>query len=715
MRIDRRKFSALALSSLVPASAAGRDTLTFCCSSSNDVYRALRREGVKRYETVVDALARAPEGSGVLLMADQYPKQTLSLPTDWPARASERKLRVYVEFAGTGETKEATWERAVVSSSFFGKGLLEKRILSPHNCRFVAVDGASAGVKTHLVLARVAGYDKAVFGIPEKGTHPLLVEQGNVLAAASQLSRFVTARYAPSEAWLSVWRGILAWVMGGAAVNLESARVVLPALGPSVRLANDAELQAFTRGVEWYSNARLFVHPSWEKRVDEARQYKDQVGPGPGTVAVGDGSLGMLEGHDARISPDGSQNLRWWIRADCVGETSMVYSLAHKVTKKPEQGRIAANLIDYLLHRSKMASGSRMDPQSVSYGLIGWNNTPKYHEGEDGYDVYYGDDNARCLLGMLATMALTGESKWMERFWLAVLGNFRLVGRLGHQKARYDQAPLEKTGWQHYFRADTILHDMNYEAYPWALFLWAAARTRWAPFFDRVEKGIRLTMEAYPAKWRWSNSITSHQARILLPLAWLIKVRDTPEYREWLRRVTSDLLERMHASGAIREWTGPRETGIQMPPAKNEDYGTGEGTLTQTNGDPATDLLYTMNFAFIGWHEAHAATGEQGYKDAENRVAEFLVRAQARSQLRPEFNGAWFRAFDFEKWDYWASNSDSGWGAWCTESGWSQSWITTTFALRLLKRSLWDVMAEAPQFAGFARLRELMFPPSVKL
>jgi hypothetical protein len=118
--------------------------------------------------------------------------------------------------------------------------------------------------------------------------------------------------------------------------------------------------------------------------------------------------------------------------------------------------------------------------------------------------------------------------------------------------------------------------------------------------------------------------------------------------------------------------------------------------------------LYTMNFAFIGLHEAYAATGQKQYKEAEDRIAEFLVRAQVRSERHQEFDGAWFRAFDFDKWDYWASNSDAGWGAWCTESGWSQSWISTVFALRLMKRSLWDVVSVVPKYAAFDRLRESM-------
>ncbi len=39
----------------------------------------------------------------------------------------------------------------------------------------------------------------------------------------------------------------------------------------------------------------------------------------------------------------------------------------------------------------------------------------------------------------------------------------------------------------------------------------------------------------------------------------------------------------------------------------------------------------------------------------------------------------------------WASNSDAGWGAWCTLTGWIQSWIVTTQAQIQQRENFWDV------------------------
>jgi hypothetical protein len=101
-----------------------------------------------------------------------------------------------------------------------------------------------------------------------------------------------------------------------------------------------------------------------------------------------------------------------------------------------------------------------------------------------------------------------------------------------------------------------------------------------------------------------------------------------------------------------------------------------------------------LNFAFLGLHEAASATGDPYYVDKEDRVANFLCRVQVRSEMHPELEGAWFRAFDFRRWDYWASNNDVGWGAWRTETGWMQNWITAVLALRQLRTSVWDLTSQ---------------------
>ena len=127
-------------------------------------------------------------------------------------------------------------------------------------------------------------------------------------------------------------------------------------------------------------------------------------------------------------------------------------------------------------------------------------------------------------------------------------------------------------------------------------------------FLKRAKTAIGMTMAAYPDQWRWTNGIQQERAKMLLPLAWLLRVEDTPEHRAWLRKMAEDLLAAQGACGPFARRSAWRERGGGPPPASNESYGTAEAPLIQTNGDAACDLLYTSNFAFVGLHEAATAT-----------------------------------------------------------------------------------------------------------
>src|SRR5205085_9861472 len=88
-----------------------------------------------------------------------------------------------------------------------------------------------------------------------------------------------------------------------------------------------------------------------------------------------------------------------------------------------------------------------------------------------------------------------------------------------------------------------------------------------------------------------------------------------------------------------------------------------------------------------------AACGDANLKHAENNLADFLCRIQSRSEKQPYLDGGWFRAFDYKRWDYFASSADAGWGAWSVEAGWAQAWTAAVLALRQRNTTFWDFTA----------------------
>jgi hypothetical protein len=614
-----------------PVFAGARDpaspppTIYLACPAGSDLQRVLTAHGldVRRFDSASDAIAAAPAESAVLIVAEGYPTRTTDVPEVSLRSATAKQLRLYLEYPRAlpgrtfGPLRRVGWERAVVATDFFGPKLPAKRILAIHDCHVLPTTAPAAP----LVLARVAGFDTAVYGLPEE-TVPLLFEQSDLmLVATTCLSRFVTARYAPVAAWEQVWTGILEWLLPGRTVpELRWTPSVRPSYAKLERLPPDVERQALRRGVAWYESARMLIHPAWADTYDTlAREWPDRVGPGPTAgQPCGDGSLGVLEGFSSHIGLDGAQPVRWWRRHDCNGEAAGGMALAARALTDPAWAARAANLADFLYTRSILSQGNRADPSHPAFGLLGWNDVARYHGELDGYGVYYGSDNARGLLGVIATAAALNVERWNERILQGLLANLRIAGTLGFQPNRIDEPELVQRGWRAYHDVPTLSLQPHYQAHMWACHLWAYRATGYRPFLDRAKTAIRMTMDAYPHEWRWTNGIQQERAVMLLCLAWLVRLEDTPEHRGWLRTLAGDLLEHQAECGAIREELGPPGRGDYGPPTSNEAYGTHEATLIHANGDPVTDLLYTANFAFLALHEGITASSRRWFWPANS-------------------------------------------------------------------------------------------------
>jgi hypothetical protein len=663
--------------------------LNFSCRQDNDVYRAVLGPAAPcpRFDSLEQAVDGAAPGAAVLALADDYPARGVPVAQAALDQAARKHLRLYLEYPSSlpgyalGEPQPTQWERAVVSSDWFGAGLPRHTILALHGCWHVPVTagGGQPAIDPSLVVARVAGYRTAVHGLPGDA-RPILFELPGfpALVATSKLSQFVRGRYGPRAAWQAVWESVLRWL--ARASEAEGAAPFRLAWSPSVGLQAgrdeplppEAEPRAFARSVQWFRGQVVFS-VDWKKAA--------------------------CEGFESGIDCEGRQMRRVNTRGDCTAETAMVFAWDWAARGNPASRQLAGQILDTVWAAPDFRQA---DPASPAYGLSNW-----YERGP----VFYGDDNARVILPTLAAAGLLNDSRWDDHVLRCLLANLRTTGRLGFRRNRIDlhEFHAHPGAWRFFQAEETVSLQPHYQAYLWAAFLWAHALTGYDGFLDRTRTAIRMTMEAYPA-WKWTNGFTQELARMLLPLAFLARVEDTDEHRAWLGRIAGDLLENMQPSGAIRERLGPLETGDYAPPKSNAEYGTREASLIQQNGDPACDLLYTTNYAFLGLHEAAAATGDPALKQAEDRLADFLCRIQARSTAQPYLDGAWMRSFDDALWEYWGSSADLGWGAWSVESGWTNTWIASVLAMRATGASLFDLSTAGRLKARLPELVSEMLP-----
>ncbi len=592
---------------------------------------------------------------GIFIPAEKYPSLNNVVGQELLESAKRKNVRILIEYPARvygiefGKIEKAEFERTVVSSEFFGDNLRKGTILMQHNCWFYHV---KTPVKPHLALARVAGYRHAVYGIAT--THyPVLFQHPdypNVMIATTCFSNLISTRFAPKEDWQEVMQALLSWLNNDSKVQCDWEMCVKPKFSRDEPLPASAELLAFRRNAEWFHKNIYFEHA---------------------------GRIGVFEGFISGIDCTGRQSPRPKTRADCTGEAVMVAALNWAVNQNPASLEVAGQIMNTLFNGPELPDNN---PESQTYGCL------KFYEY---YPAYYSDDNSRAAISCILASELTGNQEYSKNILRCLLSILRTTSPQGFRHGRLDNPSSFTEGktWEYYHDENYVEYRPHYQASMWAAFLQAYVLTGHQDFLEKARNALRLTMEVFP-NLLWTNGITQEYARLLLPLAFLVQVEDTEEHRNWLKTVTEKLLEQMQPCGTIREIMGNPAYGKYPAPKSNEEYGSTEASLIQKNGDPASDLVYTVNYAFIGLHEAAMATEDPFYIEAENRLADFLCRIQVQSSSHQYLDGCWMRGFDDELWEFFGSSADNGWGAWCVESGWTNTWIAATFGLRQLNRSL---------------------------
>lgn len=641
-----------------------------------------------------DALRLAKRGDGIVVTATEYPEKLTSISKSLYEKGEENGLRIFVEYPNvlpnssddkTSTIYSAQLERGVVTSPRMG--IEPMSIVGINGCRVVKTQCQ----EPMIVLGKVAGYDKALFGVDDVETYPILYHSGNSLVATTSFSNCVKGRYAPAKEWSQILSYVLGWVLCDNSFTIkELPQSVRPAYSRDEKLPRNAKREAVRSAADWLWGANMFIHPSWEKSL--MRKYQIKGGdcnrffgePITDKMLQGDGSRGVMEGHASSINSEGVQQYRYFIRADVQGESAMLLAVASELDGEKRYATASENLLDYLFHTSDFRDGEqgeRADRNHPAYGLLGWGNTHQW--------VFYNDDNARCVLGAIGAAAMLDNPRWNIYFAENILSMLRLCSEDGFFGSRLELPQIVQNGWPYYSdRKEYVNPSPHFESWMWACFLWLYDKTGYKPLLETAKKAISKMMQLYP-NWQAQNGIQQERARMILPLAWLVRVEDTPQHREWLDIVVKKFLENQDACGAIREELSTLPGRQSLLVTSNSRYGLGEASLIAENGDPVADMLYTCNFGFFALNEAYQATGF--YKEQLDRLADFLVRIQVRSDCHHDLDGGWFRAFDYDRWDYWASNADDGWGAWCTLAGWIESWIGVTEGFVDKKTCYWDV------------------------
>lgn len=453
----------------------------------------------------------------------------------------------------------------------------------------------------------------------------------NILVSGIRLCNFNRARFAPRLRWHTLIRFILHHILGTDADY---------SIYPSVWLACD-------------NNEVL--NP--EKTAEKALHWCN-------TQLEANGKNGVREGLSHNILPNGKQLTSDVIRADCTGEVGGAFMLHALRTGNRNDLEIYRNTADFIFSSMQIHSG-------INKGMIRWS--------EEGWGICYADDVARAVIPTLMYIRLTGDTIHLQDVCSAMDFLVSSTGTDGLRIRRTDIIHHGRTELDALHTHPGAFPSAHFNAWYHAALLLTYQLTGNSLYRDTALSGLASIMAVFPDTIR-EHSETQELCRLILPLAERYRVTGEQKHLLELDKVADMLFHFADPSGSYREWdSGYKSFRSRMTGS--------ECSLLAENGDPVSDLLYSVNWLAPGFAAATEITREPRFRDALCALVRFFCNCQQRS-LDPSIDGSWPRGIDLSRMENYGVPHDTGWGPCCVESGWTVGEITMGIEYALLRNLL---------------------------
>ncbi len=486
--------------------------------------------------------------------------------------------------------------------------------------------------------------DKVMSHDKYKGENPvnlpseyaLWLESPSNIFCTFDISNFTKARFAPIAKWHSIIKYIISFLSG------SSEKIVISpgyTNGFIDKTLSASPLECFNNAISWFNAADILIEG---------------------------GKQGVYEGYATEIKSTGIQKKAMEIRNDCCGETMLAYYMNHMLTGSKKALEISDNISDFIF--STMYTN---EPGGILDGMMKWSLT--------AYNICYQDDVARSVIPQMMKCRYSGTTEHLDKCTRALEFLYKTTGTDGLRVTRTDNNQLNASEIERLASEPAEYPSAHYTAYYLGALLLNYTMTENEKFKDMGIRGLESIMAVYPDTKR-CQSETQELCRLVLPLSLLYEATGLQKHKDMLYKVVSDLQEYRHKSGSYVEW----DTGYSSRYSRTEGD---ECSILTENGDPVTDLLYSINWLPVGFIQAYLITKDTMFIDLWKDITDFMVKSQIHSQYAA-INGAWARGFDVELNEVFALPNDVGWGPWCIESGWTVAEIAAGIAMGLLKDTL---------------------------
>ncbi|WP_249315475.1 hypothetical protein [Bacillus sp. FJAT-49711] len=462
----------------------------------------------------------------------------------------------------------------------------------------------------------------------------------NLLICAFRICNFRKSRYSPWNEIKKLVEFIIGWLLDRKVLLSDLSPIYSSGTAASIgELSEDQIKRSVLKSMEWFESAGILLSK---------------------------GKRGAWEGYGTEIYPNGNQRKVKTLRADCIGEISLPYFLDYLLCGNKESIEVSNNLQDFIFdHYLNREEG-------FLYGMMRWTN--------EAWGVCYQDDVARAIMPQLLKCLYLNIEDHLDDCIDVLKFLVKTTGSDGTRVFRTDNIDLSEEKMKELAERPGNLPSAHYNGYYYAALLLTYQLTNIEEFKKIAIKGLTTIMQVYPDTIR-EQSETQEYCRLILPLSYLYWVTKDPIHKDWLYRVTHDLKQFKHSSGAYLEWDSDYKASMR------NGVGEGESSLVSKNGDPVVDLLYSNNWLPMAFIQAYWITGDTLFKELWKDISRFLVSAQLNSEVST-INGAWARAYDVNKKEVIGSPADMGWGPWAIESGWTVAEISAGLSMGLLEKQL---------------------------
>lgn len=620
------------------------------------------------------SVGNAEVAEAVWITPTAYPEVTVFSP-EHLQRINEvvaRGSRVVVEYdvplsaAATSSSRRCNFERLVVRQIDHPvtSDLQALDLLEAHHAYFQHIEALPSGSRELISIARVAGFDTAVFGLPD-ATVPALVDfsisgasaasaggstGGALLWASMSISSPAFRRYKPIGRWMVLLERMLRYLEPErtllnqrSAIYPGATRLQPPPISDGER--EERYKQAILSNFTWYERAGMLIDSS--------------------------GAKGVLEGLHSTIDIDGTQEYvahegKPNERADCNVQSAVAFLSGAKVLGDKRHTAIGRNLLEFSI------SNFQYKDRSVYSGLWRWFRT--------GYEktVFYSDDNGWAGFLTLFWGATNGDRKAVESGLRTAVALRDTWGANGHRRRRIDLPDFYEVGGREGFRDESpdqpLYKSPHYEASAMATLALASILTKDRSFVNKTTAGLDDYLEKWPAGILFQHSENDDGSKLITALLFAAEATGDRRYSEKAREILQGFVDVQLACGAIPDIdTVGNRYGKNR---SNADYGTFESSLFQDPDDLVTDQVYGASFLLLAFYFAGVFfPGDPSVEKAKIGLADYLVQIQVKDSGRTFLDGGWMRGFDPVRWEYYGAAGDWGYGPYLLETGWCQAII----------------------------------------